>query len=89
MFTVVSVGRLGGDYSRELSEIFADFDAVTAPGMSRLKRRQLYTYYDVFVHIQDFAGENASKAAEEAAKDPRTAELHTRLAPWSRRTTRP
>ncbi len=81
MFTVVSVGRLGGDYSREISEIFADFDAVTAPGISGLKRRQLYTYYDVFIHIQDFAGENPGEAAEEAAKDSRAAELDARLAP--------
>ncbi|MFJ8594377.1 TcmI family type II polyketide cyclase [Streptomyces sp. NPDC093598] len=81
MFTVVSVGRLDGDYSKEIAEIFADFDAVTAPCISGLKRRQLYTYYDVFIHIQDFTGENAGAAAEEAVKEIRVAELRERLAP--------
>ncbi|GEC06306.1 hypothetical protein SSP24_39610 [Streptomyces spinoverrucosus] len=81
MFTVVSAGRLDGDYSHEISEIFADFDAAVASGTSGLKRRQLYTYYDVFIHIQDFTGENADAAAEEAAQEFRVAELHERLAP--------
>jgi hypothetical protein len=81
MFTVVSVGRLDGDCSKEIAEIFADFDAVTAPRISGLKRRQLYAYYDVLVHIQDFTGENAGAAADEAAKEFRVAGLRERLAP--------
>ncbi|MFF4786951.1 TcmI family type II polyketide cyclase [Streptomyces griseorubiginosus] len=81
MFTVVSVGRLNGEYGKEISEIFAEFDAATAPGIPGLKRRQLYSYYDVFVHIQDFTGENADEKAEAAAKDSRVAELSERLAP--------
>nr|QNL10612.1 Polyketide synthesis cyclase [Streptomyces sampsonii] len=80
MFTAVSVGRLERDVRDEISEIFADFDTATEHGASGLRRRQLYAYYDIFIHLQDFTGENAAAAARDAVEGPGTARVRERLA---------
>lgn len=82
MQSIVSVSRMDLAAGPAVSRIFAEFDSTVAPGIPGLKRRQLYTYYDVFVHIQDFVGEDAAEAAESAARDPRIRKPAEGLSPY-------
>jgi hypothetical protein len=56
MHTTVTVGRMDRSAVDEISRIVAEFDSADFPGIGGLHRRQLYVYYDILVHVQDFAG---------------------------------
>jgi hypothetical protein len=79
MHSTVSVGRMDPAAVPETSRVFAEFDSTIAPDIPGLKRRQVYTYYDVFVQVQDFIAEHA---AETAARDPRSLKLAADLSPY-------
>lgn len=82
MHSTITVGTMDPDSIPDVVAAFTEFDAAVSPGLAGLRRRQLYTYYDVFVHIQDFGGPDAAEAAGKAAADPRAVKLAEDLAPF-------
>ena len=81
MRTTVTVGKMGRDSVPDVVKVFTEFDSTVSPDLTGLRRRQLYTYYDVFVHIQDFLGEDGAVSGG-AADDSRIARLGEDLAPF-------
>ncbi|WP_424184798.1 TcmI family type II polyketide cyclase [Actinokineospora sp. G85] len=80
MHTTVSVGRMDPAAATAIARVYAESESA-GPPVPGLKRRQLYRYYDVFVEIQDFSGENAAEAAEEATRHPAILRVRENLAP--------
>jgi hypothetical protein len=66
----------------EVTRLVSAFDATVAPHLTGLRRRQMYTYYDLFVQLHDFIGEDAVEAARAAATHPLVEKLNADLAPF-------
>ncbi|MFC8346489.1 TcmI family type II polyketide cyclase [Streptomyces sp. GKU 895] len=65
--TTVTLARMEADAIPEVTGIFRDFDA-TAQLMG-IRRRQLFVFKDLCIHIQDHAGRDDADIAQKAATD--------------------
>jgi hypothetical protein len=77
MHTTVTVGRIDHSAVNEISRIVTEFDSDASPGFGGLRRRQLYVYYDVLVHVQDFVGAGVA----ETGRDPGLIRFEEALSP--------
>ncbi|MEU6563704.1 TcmI family type II polyketide cyclase [Nocardia nova] len=81
MTTIVTVGHFDSVNIADVSRIVQDFDANQAKGFPRLLRRQLYSYSDLYIHVQDWAVD-PTQAEQTPPTDPRLVELDTELSKY-------
>jgi hypothetical protein len=65
--TTVTVARMEPDAIPDVQKIFREFDATAQ--LLGIRRRQLFAFKDLCIHIQDHAGLNDADAAQKAAAD--------------------
>lgn len=82
MHSLVTIKTMDKGNAAAVSKIFGQFDESVSPSIEGLRRRQLFRYYDLLVHIQDFAGEESSGAAPAAAERAESLRLAEELEPY-------
>jgi hypothetical protein len=82
MTSVVTVGTFDSEHVADVTKIFQEFDDEIAPGLPRFRRRQVFTYSDLYVHIQDWDVADASAAYRTVATDPRCLRLDELLSEY-------
>lgn len=80
--SIVTVGRMDADDAEAVIKIFRAFDETGAPQIAGLRRRQVYTYCDLYIHVEDW--DDTVAAGTGPAQDPRLAELDRELSPYLR-----
>ncbi|MEU0135843.1 TcmI family type II polyketide cyclase [Streptomyces sp. NPDC006296] len=80
MPSIVTVGTFDSDHVADVSKILQEFDGEAASGLPQLRRRQVFHYSDLYVHIQDWDVEDAGEAHRIMAADPRCRQLDDSLA---------
>jgi cyclase len=81
------VGRMKGpESSVEVARLFDTFDQTDMPYLMGTKRRELFTYRGLYIHMQDFDATDGGSRIEGAKADPRfiqiSAELQAYLAAY-------
>jgi len=82
MPSIVTVGTFDSDNVADVTKILREFDGEVAPGLPRLRRRQVFHYSDLYVHMQDWDAADADEAYRLATADPRCARLNDSLAAY-------
>jgi hypothetical protein len=82
MYTTVTSTRMESDSIHEVGKLFTQFDASEAPRLSCTRRRQLFSYNGLLIHVQDFDHEHDGELREEARSDPRATQLVKDLSPF-------
>src|SRR5690242_6117967 len=78
--SIVTVGRMDAGDVEAVTKTFQAFDETDAPEIAGLRRRQVYTYCDLYIHVEDWDGAVGTDA--ESARDPRLVQLDRELAPY-------
>ena len=79
MPSIVTVGTFDSDAVADVTQILQEFDGKVATELPRLRRRQVFRYSDLYVHMQDWDVADAAEAARLATTDPRCAQLNESL----------
>lgn len=79
MQSVVFVGRMVEGTAPEIAALFAKFDASDLPIRANVRRRQMYTYYDLHINVLDFHGEPDAEKIEALKAGPQVAEHQRKL----------
>jgi cyclase len=74
------VGRMKGPESAEgAAKLFDAFDQTDMPYLMGTRRRELFTYRGLYIHMQDFDVEHAGSRIEGARTDPRFIQISADL----------
>lgn len=76
--SIVTVGRMDDGDRDAVARILQAFDATVAPEVAGLRRRQVYTYCDLYIQVEDW--DSAIAAGARPDRDPRLARLDAELA---------
>ncbi|WP_282797796.1 TcmI family type II polyketide cyclase [Streptomyces sp. CC224B] len=82
--TTVTLTRMDQDAIPAVTSVFQEFDATGGAGAAGTRRRQLFAYNDLCVHIQDHVGPDGGDVARKAAAElwfGKVVEALPRLAP--------
>ncbi|MBT2206907.1 MULTISPECIES: TcmI family type II polyketide cyclase [Actinomadura] len=82
MPSTVAVGTFDSDDIPDVKKIFQEFDGEVASELPQLRRRQVFTYSDLYIHLQDWDVADAAEAYQAATTDPRCARLNERLSAY-------
>jgi hypothetical protein len=89
MPSIVTVGNFDSDNAADVSKILQEFDEEIAPEFPQLRRRQIFTYCDLYIHVQDWDVDDASEVHRTLTTDPRCTRLDERLSAYFRGYTAP
>ncbi|MFG1607880.1 TcmI family type II polyketide cyclase [Actinoplanes sp. NPDC049265] len=79
MPSIVTVGKFDSDGVADVTKILQEFDQKAATELPQLRRRQVFVYSDVYVHMQDWDVTDYAEACRVATTDPRCAQLNESL----------
>lgn len=82
MPSIVTVGTFDSDDVADVTKILREFDGDVAPELRRLRRRQVFHYGDLYIHMQDWDAADEGEARRLAATDPRCVQLDERLSAY-------
>ncbi|MFE5857369.1 TcmI family type II polyketide cyclase [Streptomyces sp. NPDC056500] len=82
MPSIITVGKFDSDNVADVSKILREFDGEVASELPQLRRRQVFNYCDLYVHMQDWDVEDAAEAYRKTTTDPRCARLNDRLSTY-------
>ncbi|MEU4117727.1 TcmI family type II polyketide cyclase [Kitasatospora sp. NPDC028055] len=82
MATVVTVGSFDSSGVADVTKILREFDGEVAPGLPRLRRRQIFHYSDLYIHVQDWDVADEGEAQRLIATDFRCTQLDERLSAY-------
>lgn len=71
MHSTLIIGRMEPQSSADVARLFGAFDDTNMPYRMGTRRRELFNYRDLYLHLQDFDGENGGSNILEARSDPR------------------
>ncbi|MGH3931267.1 MAG: TcmI family type II polyketide cyclase [Pseudonocardiaceae bacterium] len=78
MHSTLIVARMTSGSSAEVARIFGEFDRTDMPGLMGTRRRQLFSYQDLYFHLQDFDSDGG-QAIERARSHPLFVEISNTL----------
>jgi cyclase len=71
MRSTLIIGRMEPHVSTEVARLFEKFDQTDMPHRMGTKRRELFNFHDLYIHMQDFDdGENGGSRIANARQDP-------------------
>ena len=70
MHSTLIIGRMEPHVSADVARLFGAFDQTDMPHRMGTRRRELFNYRDLYIHLQDFDGEYGGSRIEEARTDP-------------------
>lgn len=82
MQSTLIVGRMDPKWSKDVAALFADFDTTEMPHRMGTRRRELFTYNGLYIHMQDFEGEYGGQRIQDARKDPLFIKISADLKPF-------
>ena len=82
MHSTLIVARMEPGSGADVARLFADFDRTEMPHLMGTRRRQLFSYRRLYLHIQDFEADNGGARIEEAKTDPRFVAISADLKPF-------
>ncbi|WP_432073741.1 TcmI family type II polyketide cyclase [Streptomyces wuyuanensis] len=82
MHSTLIVARMDPDSSVDVAKLFAEFDAGDMPHRMGTRRRQLFSYRGLYLHLQDFDSDNGGELIEAAKADPRFVRISEDLKPF-------
>jgi hypothetical protein len=82
MPSIVTVGTFDSDNVADVTKILREFDGEFASELPQLRRRQVFHYSDIYIHMQDWDIADAAEAYQMAAADPRCARLNDSLSTY-------
>ena len=82
MPSIVTVGTFDSDNVADVTKIFQEFDGEFAAELPQLRRRQVFYYSDLYVHMQDWDVADAAEAYRITTTDPRLVRLNDSLSTY-------
>ncbi|WP_405771489.1 TcmI family type II polyketide cyclase [Streptomyces sp. NBC_00080] len=82
MPSTVTVGTFDSADIADVTKILREFDGEAASQLPQLRRRQVFNYSDLYVHMQDWDVADAAEAYRMTTTDPRCIHLNERLAAY-------
>lgn len=82
MHSTLIVARMAAGSSTDVAKLFADFDTTDMPHLMGTRRRQLFSYQGLYLHLQDFDADNGGELIERAKSDPRFVRISDDLKPF-------
>ena len=82
MPSIVTVGTFDSNNVADVTKILREFDSEVASKLPRLRRRQVFYYSDIYVHMQDWDVADAAEAYRMTTTDPRCTRLNESLASY-------
>lgn len=82
LYTSLIVAKLNTDRLDDISKLFAEFDRSYMPERMGTVRRQLFTFHDLYFHLQDFETEAGTERIESAKNDPAFVQISKDLRPF-------
>jgi cyclase len=81
MHSTLLIGRIKPQSSAEaeVARLFDAFDQTDMPYRMSTRRRELFTYRGLYIHMQDFEKENGSSSIQAARSDPRFIQISADL----------
>ncbi|WXB20329.1 TcmI family type II polyketide cyclase [Pendulispora albinea] len=68
--------------SNNVVQLFRNFDETDLPHRMGTRRRQLFSYRDLYFHLQDFDVDDGPERIERAKSDPRFVRISEDLKPF-------
>ncbi|AKU18669.1 hypothetical protein VV02_05810 [Luteipulveratus mongoliensis] len=83
MLSAIVVNRMEPRYADRVAGLFADLDATDFPARMGTRRRELFAFDGVYLHIQDFPDSDGLAVIDEAWRDadPRFVKICADLTP--------
>lgn len=82
MHSELIVARMDASSSADVARLFGEFDKTEMPGRMGTRRRQLFHYYGLYFHLQDFADDQGGETIEAAKTDPTFVQISKDLRPF-------
>lgn len=82
MHSTLIVARMDPGHSTDVARLFEDFDGTEMPHLMGTRRRQLFSYRGLYMHLQDFDGDGGAEAIEEARTHPSFVRISADLKPF-------
>jgi cyclase len=82
MHSTLIIGRMEPQFSTEVARLFGAFDQTDMPNRMGTRRRELFTFNGLYVHLQDFAGNHGQSNIQQARSDPRFVQISADLKPY-------
>jgi cyclase len=79
MHSTLIIGRIKPDSAAEVARIFGAFDQTEMPHRMGTRRRELFAFNGLYVHLQDFDEDHGRGNIEEARSDPRFIQISADL----------
>ncbi|XVQ14177.1 TcmI family type II polyketide cyclase [Spirillospora sp. CA-255316] len=81
MHSTLIIARKAGPYEEEIAKLFGAFDETEMPERMGTLRRQLFTFNDLYLHLQDFESEG-SAAIDSARAHPLFQQISADMRPF-------
>ncbi|GAB3483345.1 TcmI family type II polyketide cyclase [Nocardiopsis coralliicola] len=81
MHSTLIIARKSGPYEEEIRSLFSAFDKTDMPERMGTLRRQLFTFNDLYLHLQDFESEG-SVAIDNARSHPLFQQISADMRPY-------
>jgi cyclase len=82
MHSTLIVARMEPGAGDEVARIFREFDGTEMPDLMGTRRRQLFSYRGLYLHVQDFDSDQGGAAIEEAKRHPLFMQISDDLKPY-------
>jgi hypothetical protein len=82
MPSIITVGTFDSDNVADVTKILREFDDEVASELPQLRRRQLFYYSDLYVHMQDWDVADLDEAYRIITTDPRCTRLNEHLSTY-------
>ncbi|MDA2809101.1 TcmI family type II polyketide cyclase [Nocardiopsis sp. RSe5-2] len=82
MHSTLIVARFRPGTTGEIADLFRGFDATEMPGLMGTRRRELFTFHDLYLHLQDFDDEHGPEAIEQVRDHPLFTGISQDLKPY-------
>ncbi|MEU7799836.1 TcmI family type II polyketide cyclase [Micromonospora arborensis] len=81
MHSTLIIARRAGSFEPKIAELFGAFDETEMPERMGTLRRQLFTFNDLYLHLQDFESEGAV-AIDSARSHPLFQQISADMRPF-------
>lgn len=82
LYTSLVVAKLNTERLDEIKRLFAEFDRSDMPQKMGTVRRQLFTFHDLYFHLQDFQTDEGTERIETAKSEPEFIQISQDLRPF-------
>ena len=79
MLSTLIIGRMEPHAAENVAQLFDAFDQTGMPHRMGTRRRELFNYRDLYIHLQDFEQETGGKNILDARSDPLFIEISAEL----------